>query len=519
LSTTRPGRQTAADGLAQGTLRDSGNELPAVPDEERPAPKALEDWEPVIGLEVHVQLSTQSKIFSPSAVAFGAPPNSLTDPLVLGLPGTLPAFNQAVLLLALKLGVATSSQIRAKSRFARKHYFYPDLPKGYQISQFDEPLCENGHLDVILRGGLKRVKLQRIHLEEDAGKTSHVGGESHVDLNRAGVPLVEVVTAPELGSAEEAGEFMRSLHRLVRWLEISEGDMDKGHLRCDANVSVRLRGEDRLGTRTELKNINSFRFVENAIDHEIARQIRLLEAGERVVRETRLWDAERGQSQPMRSKEEANDYRYFPDPDLPPLVVDGPIMGQTLRTLPELPSVRYDRYQRVYGISADDARTLVSERSLADYFDGVIAAHPGDRSGRMLANWVLTELLGALHATATPVSRSPMPPAALSALVVLVENGTISGKIGKEVFEECFRTGEAPGAIIERRGLQQISDTAVLWEIINRIVAANPKQAEAYTVGGKDGLFGFFVGQVMKETQGRANPVITSDLLHKRLGR
>jgi aspartyl-tRNA(Asn)/glutamyl-tRNA(Gln) amidotransferase subunit B len=479
----------------------------------------LEVWEPVIGLEVHVQLATRSKIFSPSAIEFGAPPNSLTDPLVMGLPGTLPAFNQAVLALALKLGVATSSQIRAKSRFARKHYFYPDLPKGYQISQFDEPLCENGHLDVIMGGGLKRVKLQRIHLEEDAGKTTHVGASSHVDLNRAGVPLVEVVSAPELGSALEAGEFMRSLHRLVRWLEISEADMEKGQLRCDANVSLRLRGEDRLGTRTELKNINSFRFVEHAIDSEIARQIRILEAGGRIVRETRLWDAERGQSQPMRSKEEANDYRYFPDPDLPPLVVDGAIMGSILRALPELPSTRFERYQRAHGISADDARTLVSDRALADFFDAAVAVHPGERGGRLIANWMLTELLGALHASATPVARSPLSPATLSALVVLVESGTISGKMGKDVFNESYRTGEAPASIVERRGMHQISDTATLWDIINRIVAANPKQAEAYTVGGKDGLFGFFVGQVMKETQGLANPVITSDLLHKRLGR
>jgi aspartyl-tRNA(Asn)/glutamyl-tRNA(Gln) amidotransferase subunit B len=479
----------------------------------------LEEWEPVIGLEVHVQLATRSKIFSASAIEFGAPPNSLTDPLVLGMPGTLPVFNQAVLSLALKLGVATSSQIRARSRFARKHYFYPDLPKGYQISQFDEPLCENGFLDVIIGGAVKRVKLTRIHLEEDAGKTTHVGAASHVDLNRSGVPLCEVVSAPELGSSAEAGEFMRSLHRLVRWLEISEADMDKGQMRCDANVSVRLRGEDRLGTRTELKNINSFRFVENAIDSEIARQIRLLEAGGKVTRETRLWDAERGQSQSMRSKEEANDYRYFPDPDLPALVVDGPIMGEILRTLPELPSVRFERYQRVHGISPDDARTLVSERALADFFDAAVAAHPGDRSGRMIANWVLTELLGALHGSGTPVSASPMAPATLAALVVMVESGTISGKIGKDVFEDSFRTGEAPAAIVERRGLQQISDQAVLWEIINRVVGANPKQAEAYTIGGKDGLFGFFVGQVMKETQGRANPGITSDLLHKRLGR
>jgi len=479
----------------------------------------LEVWEPVIGLEIHVQLATRSKIFSPSAIEFGAEPNSLTDPLVLGLPGTLPVFNREALALALKLGIATSSQIRARSRFARKHYLYPDLPKGYQISQFDEPLCENGHLDVIIGGGLKRVKLQRIHLEEDAGKTTHIGVSSHVDLNRAGVPLVEVVTAPEIGSVEEAGEFMRSLHRLVRWLEISEADMEKGQLRCDANVSVRLRGEDRLGTRTELKNINSFRFVEHAIENEIVRQIRVLEDGGRITRETRLWDAERGQSQSMRSKEEANDYRYFPDPDLPPLVVDGAIMGSILRTLPELPSVRFDRYQRAHGISPIDARTLVSERALADFFDATVAAHPGEASGRTIANWVLTELLGALRASGLPVARSPMSPATLSALIVLVEHGTISGKIGKEIFEESYRTGEAPAAILERSGASQISDVAVLWEIINRVVAANAKQAEAYTVGGKDGLFGFFVGAVMKETKGRANPVITSDLLHKRLGR
>ena len=366
---------------------------------------------------------------------------------------------------------------------------------------------------------LKRIKLERIHLEEDAGKTTHVGQTSLVDLNRAGVPLVEVVTAPELGSAEEAAELMRSLHRLVRWLGISDGDLEHGHLRCDANVSVRLRGEDRLGTRTELKNINSFRFVEQAIESEIVRQIRVLEGGGKIVRETRLWDAERGQSQPMRTKEAADDYRYFPDPDLPPLVVDGPTMGQILRAVPELPSARFTRYQRAHGLTAADARTLVGERALSDYFDAACAAHPGEQGGKQLANWILTELLGALHAAHRTIADSPMPPTTLAALVAMIGAGTISGKIGKEVFEESFATGEAPAAIVERRGLTQISDPAVLWELINRVVAANPKQAEAYTLGGKDGLFGFFVGQVMKETQGRANPVITSDLLHKRLGR
>jgi aspartyl-tRNA(Asn)/glutamyl-tRNA(Gln) amidotransferase subunit B len=478
----------------------------------------LHDWEPVIGLEVHVQLNTKSKAFSPSATTYGEPPNSLTDPVVLGLPGALPVFNRAALELALRLGVATSSQIRAKSRFARKHYFYPDLPKGYQISQYDEPLCEHGHLDLIVGGVLKRVRLTRIHLEEDAGKNTHVGAFSHVDLNRAGVPLVEVVSEPALGSAEEAAEFMRSLHRLVRWLEISEADMEKGQLRCDANVSVRLRGEDRLGTRTELKNINSFRFVQNAVDHEIARQLRIVDSGGRVERETRLWDADAGQSAPLRSKEEANDYRYFPDPDLPPLVVDAEMMGGILQSLPELPAERFDRYQRTHGLSPDDARTLVSDRALADYFDAACAAHPGERSGRMIANWMLTELLGALNADGKDITQSPMSPQTLSALVVLVENGTISGKIGKEIFTESYETGEAPLAIVERRGVQQISDEAVLWEVVDRVVTANPRQAEGYAAG-KDGLFGFFVGAVMKETKGRANPIITSDLLHKRLGR
>ncbi|HEX5060799.1 MAG TPA: Asp-tRNA(Asn)/Glu-tRNA(Gln) amidotransferase subunit GatB [Kofleriaceae bacterium] len=478
----------------------------------------LETWEPVIGLEVHVQLNTKSKLFSPSAVQFGAPPNSLTDPLVLGMPGTLPVFNRQALELALRLGVATESKIRAKSRFARKQYFYPDLPKGYQISQYDEPLCEDGRLDIIVGGAVKRIKLERIHIEEDAGKNTHVGQFSHVDLNRAGVPLVEVVTAPELTSAEEAAEFMRSLHRLVRWLEISEGDMEKGQMRCDANVSVRIRGEERLGTRTELKNINSFRFVQNAVEHEIARQVRIVDGGGRITRETRLWDADLGSSATMRSKEEANDYRYFPDPDLPPLVVDGGMMGTILRTLPELPAARFTRYIEQHGVSPDDARTLISDRALAEYFDVTCKLHPGERSGRTIANWMLTELLGALNAEGKDISQSPMQPATLSELIRLVEDGTISGKIGKEIFEESYKTGEAPTKIVERRGVQQISDEAALWEIVDRVVTANPKQATEYA-NGKDGLFGFFVGQVMKQTQGRANPVVTSDLLHKRLGR
>jgi aspartyl-tRNA(Asn)/glutamyl-tRNA(Gln) amidotransferase subunit B len=512
-----------------------------------PQPAVLEDWEPVIGLEIHVQLATQSKAFSPSSTEFGAPPNSLTDPLVLGLPGTLPTFNRRALELAVRLGVATASKIRARSRFARKHYFYPDLPKGYQISQFDEPLCEDGALDVLVGTRRMAIRLQRIHLEEDAGKSSHDGATSQLDLNRAGVPLVEVVTAPELASAEEASEFMRSLHRLVRWLEISEADMEKGQMRCDANVSVRRRGEDRLGTRTELKNINSFRFVHKAIEHEIARQIRILETGGRVLRETRLWDAVGGVSFPMRSKEEANDYRYFPDPDLPPLVVDGALMTSVLTSLPELPGARFERYQSQLGVSADDARTLVSERALAEYFEAAVAARRpaaalGAR-GRAVANWLLTELLGALNtddkpvdpagaprpgpaggavggptprARLSPISDSPLSAKSLAELVDLIDDGTISGKIGKEVFEACFATGTSPAEYVESKGLRQISNEAELLAVIDQVLTKNAKQAADYRAG-KEGLFGYLVGQVMKATSGRANPQLTSDLLLRAL--
>ncbi|MEZ4363796.1 MAG: Asp-tRNA(Asn)/Glu-tRNA(Gln) amidotransferase subunit GatB [Kofleriaceae bacterium] len=484
--------------------------------EPAPLPTVLEDWEPVIGLEIHVQLATASKAFSPSATEFGAPPNSLTDPLVLGLPGTLPAFNRHALELAVRLGVATSSHIRARSRFARKHYFYPDLPKGYQISQYDEPLCEDGALDVLVGTRRMAVRLQRIHLEEDAGKSSHEGPVSHLDLNRAGVPLVEVVTAPELASAEEAAEFMRSLHRLVRWLKISEADMEKGQMRCDANVSVRRRGEDRLGTRAELKNINSFRFVQKAIEHEIQRQIRILEGGGRVIQETRLWDAEAGVSQPMRSKEDANDYRYFPDPDLPPLVVDGAIMGAVLKALPELPGARFERYHTVLGVSPDDARTLVGERALSEYFEAAIAARRADAApqqrGRAISTWMLTELLGALNRTGAEIEASPLPPRALAELVDLIEDGTISGKQAKEVFEACYGSGESPAAYVEAKGLRQISSEPELLAVIEQVLAKNAKQAADYRAG-KEGLFGFFVGQVMKATEGRANPQLTSELL------
>jgi aspartyl-tRNA(Asn)/glutamyl-tRNA(Gln) amidotransferase subunit B len=471
-------------------------------------------WEAVIGLEVHVQLATRTKAFSPSAVAFGAPPNSLVDPTVLGLPGALPSYNARALELALRLGVAVGSRIRRTSRFARKHYFYPDQPKNYQISQYDEPLCDGGAVDVIAGGGVHRVTLTRIHLEEDAGKSMHVGAVSHVDLDRAGVPLVEVVTEPCIASADDAAEFMRSLHRLVRWLDVSEADMEKGQMRCDANVSIRPRGARELGTRTELKNINSFRFVQHAIEHEILRQTRIVDGGGRVARETRLWDAQLGQSASLRSKEEANDYRYFPDPDLPLLVLTDAAVDAATRALPELPHARFVRYLAA-GATADEARTLVGDRALADYYDAAAAAAPA-RAAKLCANWLLSELLGALHADGCDIADSPLPPASLAALVALVDDGTLSGKLAKEMFADAYRTGDAPGAIVEKRGLRQISDPGELGAVIDRVLAANRTQVDTYRAG-KTQLFGFFVGAVMKETTGRANPALASELLRARL--
>jgi aspartyl-tRNA(Asn)/glutamyl-tRNA(Gln) amidotransferase subunit B len=474
----------------------------------------LARWEPVIGLEVHVALASESKAFSPSAIRFGAPPNSLTDPTVLGLPGALPRFNRRALELALRLGLATRSQIRARSRFARKHYFYPDLPKGYQISQYDEPLCEHGVVELWLAGARREVRLQRIHLEEDAGKNSHHGATSLVDLNRAGVPLVEVVTAPDLRSADEAAEYMRSLHRLVRWLGVSEGDMEKGQLRCDANVSVRPRGADAYGTRTELKNINSFRFVHRAIEHEIVRQIRILEAGGAVERETRLWDANAGRSESMRSKEEVSDYRYFPDPDLPPLVVDEAMKAAIAAELPELPAARLERFMNAYGLAFDDAHHLTSERELGDYLDAAVAVRGDATLARGLAAWIAGELTALL--AGRPITASPIAADALAELVGLIHDGTISGKQGKDVFAAMASGGERPAAIVERLGMKQISDEGALLAVAEKIVADNAKQVALYRAG-KEGLLGFFVGQLLKATGGQANPQLASALMKRLL--
>jgi aspartyl-tRNA(Asn)/glutamyl-tRNA(Gln) amidotransferase subunit B len=475
------------------------------------------DWrdryEPVIGLEVHVQLATHSKTFSPSATTFGAPPNSLTDPTVLGLPGALPVLNRAAVQFAVRLGLASGCTIRRRSRFARKHYFYPDLPKGYQISQYDEPICEGGAVHFLLDGEPHQVRLARIHLEEDAGKNLHQAGPtSRVDLNRAGVPLCEIVSEPDLRSAEEAAEYMRAIRQLVRYLGISDGNMEEGSLRCDANVSIRPIGDMALGTRVELKNINSFRFVQKAIEFEIGRQARVLDGGGTVVQETRLWDADAGVSQAMRSKEEANDYRYFPDPDLPPLVIDDDLLEHCRKKLPELPAARYARFVGQHGLSPEDARSLTSERPLADYFDATLAAYGDPAGAKPIANWIQSELLRELNRDGQDIAACPVAPAALARLVTLIEDRTISGKIAKDVFAKMYAGAGTADEIVARDGLQQISDEGALEALVQTIIDAHPQHVAGFRAG-KDKLLGFFVGQVMRETKGRANPQLVNELL------
>jgi aspartyl-tRNA(Asn)/glutamyl-tRNA(Gln) amidotransferase subunit B len=467
-------------------------------------------WEPVIGLECHVQLATASKLFSASSTAFGGLPNSQTDPPVLGLPGALPVLNGHAVELAIRLGLAVGATIRPRSRFARKHYFYPDLPKGYQISQYDEPLCQGGGIEV----GGRLIRLTRIHLEEDAGKNVHPTGAGHslVDLNRAGVPLVEVVSEPDLRGAEEAADYMRALRQLVRWLGISDGNMEEGSLRCDANVSLRPVGATSYGTRTELKNINSFKFVQRAIEYEIGRQAALLDAGQRVVQETRLWDADRGSSHAMRSKEQAHDYRYFPDPDLPPVVTSAERIAAIGAELPELPAARRARFGVDFGLPEADARLLTEERALADYFE----AAAGAADPRKVASWIQSELLRELHRDGRDIADCPIAPAELAALVRLIDDGTISGKIAKEVFAKMYATGDGAQAIVAREGLVQVTDRAAIEAACRAAISGNPKQVEQYRAG-KAAMLGFFVGQVMKATGGKANPQLVNEILRQLL--
>jgi aspartyl-tRNA(Asn)/glutamyl-tRNA(Gln) amidotransferase subunit B len=477
----------------------------------------MSGWETVIGLEIHAQLATGSKIFSGSSTAYGAPPNAQANLVDLGYPGVLPVLNAAAVRMAVKLGLAIEARIARHSVFARKNYFYPDLPKGYQISQYELPIVAAGSLEIVLEGGeRKRIGITRAHLEEDAGKSLHEGlpGLTGIDLNRAGTPLVEIVSEPELRSAKEAVAYMKKVHTLVRYLEICDGNMQEGSFRCDANVSVRRAGTDKFGTRAEIKNLNSFRFVERAINYEADRQIAILESGGTVVQETRLYDPDKGETRAMRSKEEANDYRYFPDPDLLPVELDAAFIESVRATLPELPDQKAARLAGQYGLSAYDAGVLTASRELADYYEAVVQAAPQDP--KLAANWVMGELAAALNKENLGLASGRLPAERLAGLLARINDRTISGKIAKEVFEAMWSQGVGADAVIESRGLRQITDTGAIERAIDAAIAANPAQLAEYRAG-KDKLFGFFVGQVMKATGGKANPAQLNELLRSKL--
>jgi aspartyl-tRNA(Asn)/glutamyl-tRNA(Gln) amidotransferase subunit B len=478
------------------------------------------EWETVIGLEIHAQLATRSKIFSGSSIAYGAPPNTQANLVDLGYPGVLPVLNGEAVRMAVKFGLAIGARIASHSVFARKNYFYPDLPKGYQISQYELPIVAGGSLDIVLDdGSVKRVGITRAHLEEDAGKSLHEGlpgfsGVSGIDLNRAGTPLVEIVSEPDMRSAKEAVAYMKKVHTLVRYLEICDGNMQEGSFRCDANVSVRRVGQHKFGTRAEIKNLNSFRFVEKAINFEVERQIEILESGGKVVQETRLYDPDKGETRSMRSKEEANDYRYFPDPDLLPVVLDEAFISGVRAGLPELPDQKASRFSAQYGLSAYDAGVLTASRELAAYYEEVVREVPSEP--KLAANWVMGELAAALNKEGLEIGSGRLPASRLAGLLKRIADNTISGKIGKEVFEAMWASGAAADAIIEEKGLKQITDSSAIERAIDEVMAKNPGQLAEYR-GGKDKLFGFFVGQVMKATQGKANPGQLNELLKKKL--
>jgi len=494
--------------------------MSTVTDQDQPA--TTDDYgafEPVIGLEVHAQLLTASKLFCPCSAQFGAEPNAHTCPVCMGMPGVLPVLNRRALEFAVKTALATGCELPPLARWARKNYFYPDLPKGYQISMFEEPLAVGGGVDIDTPAGLKRVRLTRIHMEEDAGKSIHDAHDAHslVDLNRAGVPLMEIVSEPEIGSFAEASAYLRSLRTILQFLGVCDGNMEEGSMRCDANVSVRQRGSSELGTRTEIKNINSFRNVERAIDFEIRRQIDVVESGGRVVQETRLWDADRAVTAPMRSKEHAHDYRYFPDPDLLPLRVDRAWVEELRQGLPELPRPRCARFVSQYEIPAYDAEVLTARRDLADYFEAAVAKH---HNAKAISNWVMGDILRLVRERklddALVIESWPVPAAALAKLVALIDDQTISGKIAKTVFEEMVATGAEPGDIVASKGLTQVTDSGAITAAIDDVLARNADKVTEYK-GGKDKLLGFFVGQVMKLTGGKANPQAVNEILLAKL--
>jgi len=473
------------------------------------------EFEAVIGLEVHAQLKTATKIFCGCSTAFGAAPNTQVCPVCLGMPGVLPVLNRKVVEYAVRMGLATHCRISTESRFARKNYFYPDLPKGYQISQYEQPICHHGWIDISLEEGTKRIGITRIHMEEDAGKLLHDpgGAFSRVDLNRTGVPLIEIVSEPDMRSPEEAVAYLKSLHSILRYLDICDGNMEEGSFRCDANVSIRPKGGEGFGTRTEIKNVNSFRFIEKALQYEIRRQIDVVLDGGSVIQETRLWDSTSQQTFSMRGKEEAHDYRYFPDPDLVPLHIEDAWIRDIERSLPELPNAKRERFMQVYGLSAYDAAILTSDRELADYFERC-AERSGNPKGS--CNWIIGPLLSLLKTEESGIESMRIQPEDLAELIQLIDRGTISGKIAKTVFEEMAASGKKAEVIVREKGLVQVSDSAQIEAIVQQVIAAHPKETAEYRAG-KEKLMGFFVGQVMKASRGKANPQVVNEMLKKML--
>ncbi len=472
------------------------------------------NYEAVIGLEVHAQVLTETKIFCRCSTKFGSEPNTQTCPVCIGMPGVLPVLNKKALEFSIKTGLATNCKISSFSRFARKNYFYPDLPKGYQISQYELPICEHGYVEIVVHGGIKKIGITRIHLEEDAGKNIHEAANySLVDLNRAGIPLMEIVSEPDIRSPEEAVEYMKKLRAIIRYLGVCDGNMEQGSLRCDANISVRPAGQEEFGIKTEIKNLNSFKFIEKALEYEMQRQIKILEESKKITQETRLWNSEKVITESMRTKEEAHDYRYFPEPDLVPIIVEQTWVEEIKKTLPELPDVKRERFVSQYELPEHDADLLTAEKSLADWYEEAVrlGGHP-----KTVSNWVMVELMKLLNEENKSIEECHLKPKQLADMLKLMDKGTISGKIAKTVFEEMYKTGKNAKVIVEEKGLVQISDVGAIEKAIDEVIAKHSKEVERFK-SGEEKLIGFFVGQVMKLTKGKANPQMVNELLRKKL--